>query len=139
MSRYSFFSSAVSSAWTGAAATAEVGLVAAAWAGVSLLVQAEAQCRAMLAANVPDADARLHACTTLVRVLLWQNRADEAGESGLDGVSGCRSDPYALSMLTRVALARADPFRAGGYARALLDTTDAASDQRTCQMPTRLG
>jgi DNA-binding NtrC family response regulator len=101
---------------------------AAARVDAGLLVQAEAQCRAVLAASVPDAGARLHACTTLVRVLLWQSRADEAAECGLEDASGSRSDPYALSMLTRVALARADPFRAGGYARALLDTTHGNGD-----------
>jgi DNA-binding NtrC family response regulator len=101
---------------------------AAARVDAGLLVQAEAQCRAVLAAGVPDAEARLHACTTLIRVLLWQNRADEAGEAGLEDTAGSRSDPYALSMLTRVALARADAFRAGGYARTLLDTTNAVSE-----------
>ena len=101
---------------------------AAARADAGLLVPAEAQCRAVLAADVQGGAAQLHARATLARVLLWQERIDEAGEVGQALTSEPALDPYVLAMLTRVALARDDVFRAGGHARRLLDVTESAAD-----------
>ena len=87
------------------------------------LTSAEAMTRAALLCGTLTADQRAHAGAMLVRILLWQERADDAAAVGLQVPEpDAPSFAFACAMLVRLLLERGEIFRAGQAARTLLDT-----------------
>jgi DNA-binding NtrC family response regulator len=86
------------------------------------LTAAESVCRAALVAGVlPDAE-RARAEATLVRILLWQGRLDEAVRRDLSCPDAdVETTAYVAAIGVRMALASGDVFTAGQRARQLLD------------------
>jgi DNA-binding NtrC family response regulator len=86
------------------------------------LTAAESVCRAALLAGVLGEAERARAEATLVRILLWQGRTDDAAQRDLscpDADDGTVA--YVAAMAVRVALAVGDVFAAGQQAGVLLD------------------
>jgi DNA-binding NtrC family response regulator/tetratricopeptide (TPR) repeat protein len=89
------------------------------------LTAAESLCRAVLVAAPPDEPHRAWAEATLARVLLWQERSDEACalQRPHDAASA-----FIEATAVRLLVERGDLFEAGGRVRALLDRWSQASD-----------
>jgi DNA-binding NtrC family response regulator/tetratricopeptide (TPR) repeat protein len=99
---------------------------AAARTDAAQLTGAESLCRAVLLTGGPSDDEQSRAEATLARVLIWQNRADEAGT--LDFVAARHATPFVAATAVRVLLERGQLFEAGQRARQLLVATDSSSD-----------
>jgi DNA-binding NtrC family response regulator len=88
------------------------------------LTAAESVCRAALLAGVLGDVERARAEATLARILLWQDRIDDATQRDLVCADADRETAaYVSSIAIRTSLAIGDIFAAGQRARELLDVT----------------
>jgi DNA-binding NtrC family response regulator len=86
-------------------------------------------CRAALLAGVPGDSERSRAEATLARILLWQDRIDDAAQRDLScPESDLETAAYVTSIAVRVSLALGDVFAAGQRVRELLDVAGQSSD-----------
>jgi DNA-binding NtrC family response regulator len=91
------------------------------------LTAAESLCRAALAAGALAAADRVRGEAMLVRVLLWQNRLDEAASRDLvTDTDDIELDACVGGLRVRVLLAQREQFAAGQVARGLLVRTEAS-------------
>ena len=96
------------------------------------LTAAESLCRAVLVAGAVDPAERMRAEATLARVLLWQERPDEAAELRFVGTTiAADGDPFVSATAVRVLLDRSQIFEAGQRARALMTLTASSADPVT--------
>jgi DNA-binding NtrC family response regulator len=105
---------------------------AAARTDAAQLTAAESLCRAVLVAGTVDPAERTRAEATLARVLLWQDRPDEAAELRfLDTSVDAAADAFAAATAVRVLLEQSQIFEAGQRARALMTLTASSPDPLT--------
>ena len=92
------------------------------------LTEAESICRAALACASSTQAVRAHACAVLARVLIWQQRADEAVDLDLTPCADGEMDPAAACFVAgtrvRLLLMTRRVFDAGMEARRLLEKTE---------------
>ena len=100
---------------------------AAARTDAAQLTAAESVCRAALLSGVLGDVERARAKATLARILLWQDRLDDAAQCDLACPDADQETAaYVASIAVRVSLAVGDLFAAGQRARELLDAVGQA-------------